>query len=119
MNRYLLAVVDDLLFHSKIQGLLSPHGYTVKVIPDPVAAADHARRQRPALVIIDLGLGHGDPFELIKVIKGELALPVLAYTRHTDLTGMQKAMALGCDKVVARSEFFDNIAILVESLALK
>src|SRR3972149_5961140 len=105
MNRYLLAVVDDLLFHSKIQGLLSPHGYAVKVIPDPVAAADHARRQRPALVIIDLGLGHGDPF--------------LAYPRHTDLTGMQKAMALGCDKVVARSEFFDNIAILVELLALK
>lgn len=44
---------------------------------------------------------------------------VLAYTRHTDLTGMQKAMALGCDKVVARSEFFDNIAVLVESLAPK
>ncbi len=81
-----------------------------------MAAADHARRQRPALVIIDLGLGHGDPFELIKVIKGELALPILAYTRHTDLNGQRQALILGCDKVVARSEFFDNLYILVVSL---
>jgi CheY-like chemotaxis protein len=119
MNRLILAVVDDLLFHSKIEGALKPHGYTLQFAADPVAAADQARQHPPAAVIVDLGLGRGDAFELIKTVKADLGLPILAYTRHTDLTGMQKALSLGCNKVVPRSEFFDHIDILVGSLILK
>ena len=116
MNAFILAVVEDLLFTSKITGALEPMGRSVKVIPDPLAAMAHARTKRPSLVIVDLGLERGDPFELIKALKTEMSLPVLAYTRHTDIGGQQRARDLGCDKVVARSEFFGNLSTIVGSL---
>jgi DNA-binding response OmpR family regulator len=119
VNKFILAVVDDLLFASKITGALEPTGYSLQVIPDPLAATAHARTKRPSLVIVDLGLERGDPFELIKALKTEMSLPVLAYTRHTDINGQKRAIALGCDKVVARSEFFSNIPIIVGSFDLK
>ena len=116
MNKYILAVVEDLLFTSKITGALEPMGRSVKVISDPSAAIAHARSSKPTLVIIDLGIERGDPFELINALKAEMSLPILAYTRHTDTSGQQKAKTLGCDKVVARSEFFANIGVIVGSL---
>ncbi len=111
MNKYILAVVEDLLFTSKITGALEPMGCSVQVIPDPSAAIAHARSSKPTLVIVDLGIERGDPFELINALKTELSLPVLAYTRHTDTSGQQKAKTLGCDKVVARSELFRIISL--------
>jgi DNA-binding response OmpR family regulator len=119
VNAFILAVVDDLLFSSKITGALEPMGYSLQVIPDPLAAMAHARTNKPGLVIVDLGLERGDPFELIKALKTEISLPVLAYTRHTDSGGQQRAKDLGCDKVVVRSEFFNDIGNVVGSLDLK
>lgn len=109
MSGFILAVADDLLFTSKITGALEPAGWTVKVIADTTAAISQSRSNTPNLAIVDLGIQRGDPFELIRALKSELNVPVLAYTRHTDTTGQQKALDLGCDKVVARSEFFGDI----------
>ena len=115
----ILAVVDDLFLSSKITGPLEANGHSVKIIPDPAAALSHAESRHPALVIIDLGLQNGDPFEMIRLLKTNGSTPVLAYTRHTDLEGQRKAGELGCDKVVVRSEFFDNINVIVGNIALK
>jgi DNA-binding response OmpR family regulator len=112
----ILAVVGDLLLSSKITGELEPAGHAVKVLPNPSAALVHAHSQKPGAAIVDLGLDHGDPIELIRILKNELGLPVLAFGSHVDQESFEKAASVGCDKVVARSQFFGNINELVESI---
>lgn len=112
----IVAVVDDLLSSSKITGSLQPHGHKVRVLGNPGPALDYIRSSKPGLVIIDLGLNLGNPFEVIRSIKRQSDLPILAYTNHTDRDGIEKATSLGCDKVVARSTFFDTMPYLVGSL---
>ena len=114
----ILAVVDDLLFTSKISGALEPAGHSVKVLSSPAAALIHTHTHRPDLVIVDLGVQGGDPIDMIRILKTELALPVLAFTRHTDLDGQQRASEWGCDRVVARSEFFLDINAIVGSMGI-
>ena len=111
----ILAVVDDLLLGSKVSGTLSQSGHTVRMMANPTQALAHAREKKPSLVIVDLGIQHGDPFEMIRSIKSELGLPVIAYTNHTDVTGLEKAATAGADKVAARSEFFANMTTIVGS----
>lgn len=113
----IVAIVDDLLFSSKITGSLQPHGHKVKVLGSPGPALDYIRSSKPGLVIIDLGLNLGNPFELIQNIKKEDDLHILAYTNHTDKEGIEKATSLGCNKVVPRSLFFDTMPYLVEEFA--
>ena len=110
----IVAIVDDLLSSSKITGSLQPHGHKVRVLGSPIAALDYIRASKPGLVIIDLGINLGNPFEVIRSIKRRSDLPILAYTNHTDKDGIEKAKSLGCDKVEPRSNFFDKMLLLVE-----
>lgn len=113
----ILAVVDDLLLSSKITGELAA-GHSVRILTNPSAALVHAQTTRPAAAIVDLGLAHGDPVELIRILKNELGIPVVAFGSHVDRAILEKAVGVGCDKVVPRSQFFGNISEIVGSLGL-
>ena len=113
MTKTILAVLDDLFFTSKIMGAFREPGVVVKVLPDPQAALEFARISKPVAAIVDLGILRGDPIELIKTLKKEFSLPVLAYTNHTNLEGQQRAREAGCDLVVPKSQFSEDLAGLV------
>jgi two-component system, OmpR family, response regulator MtrA len=115
----ILAVLDDLFFSSKISSSLEPLGHSVRILTDPSTAINRFKSQKPALVIVDLGLQRGDPFELIRDLKREPGVTILAYTNHMDTAGLEKAREAGADKVVSRSLFSGEMAMLVDSLVHK
>jgi DNA-binding response OmpR family regulator len=113
----ILAVLDDLLFSSNISGALAPRGHAVRIAADTAAVPRLIESKKPAVVIVDLGIQKGDPFELIRLLKSASGIPVLAYTHHMDAAGQEKAMEAGATKVVSRSQFIKEIGDIVETMA--
>ena len=87
-----IAYVADLMDRSKIASLGE---VTFAHEPAEAAGADD--------VIVDLG-HHGD---LVAAVRHAAPLAwIVAYGRHTDVEGLERAAADGADAVMARSRFF-------------
>jgi DNA-binding response OmpR family regulator len=118
-NTVVLTAIADLFFAAKVEASLRPHGYTVikagSAAEITAAIADDA----PCCLVLDLDNGRVDAMEIIERLKGDtdVRLPILAYTNHSNVEGMRRALALGADKVVARSELSSYLPQLVAGLS--
>ena len=115
-----LAVVDDLLFSSKIREAARAAGMTATFArrrEDVIAAI---RAGRPTVVILDLDRETWDPIGVIAEIR---ALPEFASVRlvgfgsHVHAATFAAARAAGCDRVMARSGFVAALPQLVRGNA--
>jgi hypothetical protein len=103
-----VAFVPDLLFGSKVQGMLAAAGHEV----DLVSTADAARERvsGASVVVIDLTAGEPD----VDGIVG--AVPSLAFYSHVDTEVRARAEQAGYDLVVPRSRMAREGADLVGRL---
>ena len=107
-----LAVVEDLFFTVKIHEAAKRAGLPIEFVksePDALEKARHA----PALILIDLNYSAIDPVHLIEELKSApetKAIPLLGYVSHVQVELKQRAHRAGCDMVVARSAFSQNLA---------
>ena len=75
-------------------------GYEVVVAMDGEAGIEVARREAPALILMDLSLPVIDGWEAARRLKAEpetRAIPVIALTAHAMEGDREKALAAGCD----------------------
>ena len=113
-----LAVVDDLLFSSKIRAVADRAGQTVAfsrsrgaVLPDIVA-------KKPHIVILDLDRAALDPIGTIRDIKSRRDLDgvkVVGFVSHVHAETIDAARNAGIDLVLARSAFVAKLPELVAS----
>ena len=103
---HVLIAITDLFFAAKVDATLKPLGYAVV----KVGSAEEIAAAVPE--------GVHTAMQLIERLKGEADLPVaiLAYTNHGNVDGIRRALALGADKVVARSELSAHLPRLITSL---
>jgi hypothetical protein len=103
-----VAFVPDLLFGSKVQGMLAAAGHEV----DLVSTSDAARQRvsGASVVVIDLTAGEPD----VDGIVG--AVPSLAFYSHVDTEVRARAEEAGYDLVVPRSRMAREGADLVGRL---
>ena len=76
------------------------NGYEVVVAMDGEAGIEVARREAPALILMDLSLPVIDGWEATRRLKAEpetRAIPVIALTAHAMEGDREKALAAGCD----------------------
>lgn len=106
-----LLLCDDLLFASRITGEARPLGLTVKPARSLEQLLDFAQQEPPACVLVDLafpGLVLADLFRRL----GEIGAPfprVVAYGSHIDTEGLRAARSAGCDPVLPRSKFVEEL----------
>jgi CheY-like chemotaxis protein len=103
-----LAVVDDLMFTSKIKATAGQLGVNVAFARSSDAALAGMRTNSPALVILDLNNPRTDPLGTVSAMKKDPALasiPTLGYVSHVQADLIEAARAAGVDDVVARSAF--------------
>lgn len=106
-----VAVVDDLFFTVKILDAAKRAGATLEVVKSEIDAMDKAR-SAPALVILDLNCGSVDPVHLIGALKADPAtqkVPLVGYVSHVQGELKVSAQQAGCDMVLARSAFSQNL----------
>ena len=97
----LILVVDDMQDARDMYALyLMTHGYQVIEAADGEAALRQTQDQRPALVLMDMGLPKMDGWEATRRIKADprtRQIPVLALSGHTLPDSVQRAQAAGVD----------------------
>jgi CheY-like chemotaxis protein len=115
----ILAIVDDLIFLSKIQ-------QAADVLRVPLEIANPAdaepRATGCAAVLIDLNHRSGAAVDMVRRIKANPAtqhLPVVGFLSHVQADLAVQARAARCDMVLARSAFTQQLPRLLEELSGK
>jgi two-component system cell cycle response regulator DivK len=79
---------------------LRRHGFEVMVARDGAQGVEAARRERPDLVLMDLGLPVLDGWEATRRLKEAVetrAIPVVALSAHAMAGERERALEAGCD----------------------
>jgi DNA-binding NarL/FixJ family response regulator len=106
-----LLLSDDLIFTSRITGVGSDLGLTIKVARSLDALLTLARHEQPAGVIVDLAF---PGLEIASLIPELLAAcgskpRIIAYGAHVDTATLKQARQAGCDLVLPRSAFVEQL----------
>jgi DNA-binding NarL/FixJ family response regulator len=105
-----IVLSDDLIFTSRIQAEARAHGLTVLQARTPELLATLAARHEPAGVILDLGHPGLELARLLADLGASSRRPfVVAYGSHVDAAGLHAARQAGCDVVLPRSAFVEQL----------
>jgi PleD family two-component response regulator len=116
----ILAVLEDLFFMVKINESAKRAGVTVEFLKSEQDVLEKAK-DKPALIILDLNFGALDPLGLVRTLKadaGTKAIRVIGYLSHVQGELKQKAHEAGCDMVLARSAFSQNLPQILKRNSL-
>ena len=112
----ILAVLDDLLFTSKIRTTANQLGVPITFARSSEAALSDMRRNPPALVIFDLNNPRTDPLGTVEAMKADPALaaiPTVGFASHVQTDVIEAARQAGVSEVLARSAFTQRLAEIV------
>lgn len=101
---------DDLIFTSRITGTGRDLGCAIRVAKTADALLALARQDPPACAIIDLHNPGLNITELVAALK-QLSPPptVIGYGSHVDTATLKAARTAGCDRVLPRSQFVEEL----------
>jgi PleD family two-component response regulator len=108
----ILAILDDLLFTSKIRAAASQSGAELRIARSSAAALTEMRQVRPALVIIDLDNPRTDPLGVVAAMKSDPALSTidtLAFVSHVKTDLIEAARRAGVKEILPRSAFASQL----------
>lgn len=104
----ILAVLDDLMFSSKIKTAAKQLGADVTFARSAETALTQMRQTAPSLVILDLNNERTDPLGIVAAMRQDPALasiPTLGYASHVQTDVIDAARHAGVGEVLARSAF--------------
>jgi CheY-like chemotaxis protein len=118
-SKRIVTVLNDLMFTVKIQEAAKRVGLEPVFVKSGREAIDLADANAAA-IILDLNYADAKPLELISDLKGNertKKIPLIGYVAHVQVELRQAAETRGCDVVVARSAFVQNLPELLRQLA--
>ena len=107
-----LAVVSDLFFSVKLTDAAKRAGMALEFVKEPENVLAKAQT-RPQLIILDLNFESANPLDLIGKLKGNAetkGISIIGYLSHIQGELKQAAQEAGCDMVMARSAFSQNMS---------
>lgn len=110
-KKTVLAVLEDLFFMVKINESAKRAGFSVEFVKSAEDAL-HNAKTNPTLIIVDLNFQGIDPLKLIRTLKASAEMKhinVLGYVSHVQAELKQQAQESGCNMVLARSAFSQNL----------
>jgi PleD family two-component response regulator len=113
----ILALVDDLMFTSKIKTAATQLGVPLSFARSSDAALAQMHETVPSLVIFDLNSARTDPLGTLARMKREPALasvPTIGFVSHVQADLIARAREAGFDEVLARSAFTAQLAEILQ-----
>ena len=101
----ILVIEDDPVALADLQARLEANGYVVARAADAASAMTVVNRERPDLILLDLGLPAGDGFlvlERLRKIKTLAAIPVLVVTGRSDPETRKRVESMGVAPVLLK-----------------
>jgi len=99
-SRKVLLIEDDKDTVRAMAIRLKGQGYDVAVAGDAISAVSAARKEKPDLVVIDLGIPGGDGFLVIKRLKSNVDLmlvPIFVVSARDPLFNEHRALEAGAE----------------------
>lgn len=109
----IIAVLDDLMFTSKIKSAAGQLGVTVAFARSSESALTSMRASAPSLVILDLNNARTDPLGIVRAMQQDDALksiPTVGYASHVMTDLIEAARQAGVGEVLPRSAFTQRLA---------
>jgi CheY-like chemotaxis protein len=113
-----LAVVDDLLFSSRIRAVADQVGRPVTFVRSRASVLPEIRARAADLVIFDLDREALDPLSAVREIKAQPDLAhvlTVGFVSHVHTDTIEAARHAGIDLVLARSAFVGRLPHLLAS----
>ena len=110
-SKKVLAVLEDLFFTVKINESAKRAGVGITFVKSEYDVLEQAKNH-PALIIVDLNFQGVDPLNLIRKLKADentKRVSLIGYVSHVQGELKQQAQEAGCDMVLARSAFSQNL----------
>jgi CheY-like chemotaxis protein len=105
-----LLLSDDLIFASRIRAVAAAHGVAVTTVRTPAELLARVEMDPPTCVILDANLAGLALEDLCGRLKRrEPTVNVVAYGSHVDAATLRVARDAGCDVVLPRSKFVEEL----------
>ena len=98
----LLIVEDERSLARLVRDYLERAGYRVRVAGDAESALLHFGNDRPALVVLDLGLPDRDGLDVIRAIRKSSDTPIIVLTARGDESDRIVGLELGADDYMVK-----------------
>jgi CheY-like chemotaxis protein len=98
---------------------LRKHGFEVIVASDGQQGVEMAYREKPDLILMDLGLPSLDGWSAARLLKeapDTRPIPIIALSAHTMPGDRERALAAGCDEYAAKPVVFERLLAKIDSL---
>lgn len=117
-NSRIFAFVDDLFFQAKIQETARKLNVKVEFVKTDKDLGERMKQngeEKPSLIIFDLNNVNAKPLTLIPKLKTKLkkGTSIIGFLSHVQGDLKQKAHEVGCDMVLPRSAFSQNLPQLL------
>ena len=113
----IFAFVDDLFFSAKIQETARKMNVKVEFVKSEDDLKEKIKsngEEKPSLIIFDLNNANAKPLTLIPKLKSKLKkTSIIGFLSHVQGDLKQKAHDVGCDMVLPRSAFSQNLPNLL------
>ena len=102
MTYQVLVVEDDSTLSEMIQYNLQRRGYDVLLAGDGRIGVQLAREHNPDLIILDVMLPGIDGFEVCRILRKELSVPILMLTARTEEIDKIVGLEMGADDYITK-----------------
>jgi DNA-binding response OmpR family regulator len=102
MSQKILIVEDEPALVDTLEYSLSRQGYRVSVATDGGKALEVARREQPDLIVLDVMLPTLDGFEVCRILRQEMSVPILMLTARADEVDKVVGLEVGADDYLAK-----------------
>jgi two-component system OmpR family response regulator len=98
----ILVVEDDRNLLDTLKYNLRKEGYDVVTAGDGAEALDVARREKPDLIVLDIMLPKLSGFEVCRILRKEMIVPILMLTAKTEETDKIVGLEIGADDYMTK-----------------
>jgi DNA-binding response OmpR family regulator len=102
LGEKILIVEDEPTLQETLSYNLNRQGYSIEAVGDGLAALDAARRIHPDLIVLDIMLPKLDGFEVCRIIRQEMNVPILILTARDDEIDRVIGLEMGADDYLTK-----------------
>jgi DNA-binding response OmpR family regulator len=112
----ILVVEDDRTLLDVLSYNLKKEGYEVLEVGDGINALEIARSNKPDLLILDVMLPGLDGFEICRILRNEMTVPILMLTAKVEEIDKIVGLELGADDYMTKPFSFRELLARVRAL---
>jgi len=102
MGERILVVEDEPALQETLEYNLSRQGYSVSIVGDGQSALDMARTSQYDLIVLDVMLPILDGFEVCRILRQEMNVPILILTARDDEIDRVIGLEMGADDYLTK-----------------